>query len=84
MSNSRMIKVEQPVVAQIESEETPIEDLLPKSLNKMVSLDDPLRAFQVILTHADVEFIGKLGRLLSYIPHVMSGDQSGNIPREGL
>lgn len=38
--------------------------------NKMVSMDYPLRAFQVILANADIEFMEKLGRLLSYTHHV--------------
>lgn len=38
---------------------------------RIVSMEDPFKAFQVISQHADIEYVGKLGKLLTNVADVM-------------
>ena len=65
MVTKNRMATEEPTIASIGTKEA------HKELNKLVSMEDRFKAFQVISNHGDLAYINKLGKLLVTISDIM-------------
>jgi hypothetical protein len=66
------VKLAAEEVEVAEIEEDAKELTLDLNLRRVCSMEDPLHAYRVITGNADLEFIGKLGKLLTNFEEIMA------------